>query len=85
MADSGMKVIEAVRELLSTFGPDSVIQFSNPDGRLALPTVIELVQTPSGVTQYQSLALLAATIRWAATETGRDESTVLEELTNNYR
>ncbi len=33
---------------------------------------------------YQSLALLAATIRWAAHETGRDEQEILDELGKNY-
>ena len=40
--------------------------------------------TPTEEAQYQSLALLAATIRWASAETGRDELAVLEELAKNY-
>jgi hypothetical protein len=33
---------------------------------------------------YQSLAILAATIRWAAHETSRTEEEILDELGKNY-
>jgi hypothetical protein len=41
------------------------------------------MQEPSGIVQYQSLALLAATIRWASHETGRNEFEILDELAKN--
>jgi hypothetical protein len=37
------------------------------------------------LSQYQSLALLAATIRWLSTESGRSETEILEVLAANFR
>jgi hypothetical protein len=42
------------------------------------------MQTPSAMTQYQCLAMLAATIRWVAHETSLTEDEFLDELGKNY-
>jgi hypothetical protein len=78
---TALKVVEAVRELLLTFRvADSVIGPSNSSGETPSSTVKELLESPTGSAQYSSLSLLAATIRWASSETGRDELEILEEL-----
>jgi hypothetical protein len=84
VGDAGLKVIDAVRELMSTFGPDSVVNRPDP-GQRPPSSLTEVTSAPTRATQYQSLAMLAATIRLLSHETGRDESTILDELAKNYR
>jgi hypothetical protein len=78
--DIGLKVIEAVQELLSSF-PIPSESAGQDDTRSmvqkAQPAVLDLIQSPSGMAQYQSLAMLAGIVRWASRETGRPEAEVL--------
>lgn len=84
-ADAGKVVLQAVRELLTAF-PKPGAPVQAPDGPLgpSLPTLSQVMQAPTGMTQYQSLAMLAATIRWVAHETSLTEEAVLDELGKNY-
>ena len=77
---AGDTIIQAVRELLGTFQTNS----TGIQSPVEMPTVTQLTQAPTAMAQYQSLALLAATIRWAAHETGRGEEELLDELAKNY-
>jgi hypothetical protein len=65
---AGNAVVEAVRELLAN----------------NFPRVTELTSTPTPMSQYAAVALIAATIRWASHETGRSETEILNELAANY-
>jgi len=80
IGETGASIVRAVRDLLSTF--------SRPAGSTGTPaespTLSQLITEPTSMAMYQSLALLAATIRWAARETGRDEQDILDELSKNY-
>jgi hypothetical protein len=84
-ADTGLKVIQAVRELVTSFtGPDAdAAPALGEDGNL--PTLGELTQNPNGFAQYQSIAMLAATVRWFSAESGRSEAEILEGLASNYK
>jgi hypothetical protein len=86
--ESGTKIIQAVRELLSAFplrenpGQDDT---TGPGDQRTQPITTDLIQNPTGLAQYQSLAMLAALIRWFSRESGRTEAELLEELAANYR
>ena len=89
VTDAGTKVITAVREILTSIsmpgegrGPTST---TTPGNVKAFATVGELTQNPDGMTQYQSLALLAAIVRWFSRESGRSEEEILEGMAANYR
>jgi hypothetical protein len=84
MAEAGLKVIDAVLELLDTFRAGSSIRPPEP-GQAALSTLTAVASVPTGATQYRSLAMLAATVRWLSHEAGREESAILDDLVNNYR
>ena len=82
--DVGAKVIEAVRELLSFSwipGESAHQEDATESGeQKTQPAVMDLIQSPNGMTQYQSLAMIAGLVRWASRETGRSEAEVLEEI-----
>ena len=65
---AGMTVVESVRELLAN----------------NLARVTELTSSPTPMSQYTAIALVAATVRWASHETGRSEDEILNELATNY-
>jgi hypothetical protein len=81
---TGSNIVQAVREMLNTF-PDPA-EAGRPSAGVPSEssTLNQLIQEPTALAMYQSLAMLAATIRWAAHETGRDEQEVLNELGKNY-
>jgi hypothetical protein len=88
-ADTGTKVIEAVRELLTAFpmpseSPGPTQNTASGDQR-SLSTAAELTQSPSGLSQYQSLAMLAGIVRWFSRESGRSEAEILDGLAANFR
>lgn len=82
--DSWTKIIQAVRELLSC----SLVSGQSADQRSttvsggpeALPTLMELIQSPAGLAQYQSLAMLASIIWWFSSESGHSEGEILDGL-----
>lgn len=81
---TGANIIQAVREMMRTF-PQSAGPGSSPAGPPEeSPALNQLMQEPTQIAMYQSLALLTATIRWASHETGRDEQELLDELGRNY-
>jgi len=65
---AGETVVEAVRALLAN----------------NFERVTELTSSPTPMSQYTAIALIAATIRWASHETGRSEDEILSELAANY-
>ena len=77
--DSGRQAIAAIRSTLATFGaePGGI----DPDEGVDLAAFVRDA-TPLQV--YQLVAIAAATIRWAAHETGRSEREILDELAENY-
>jgi len=79
--DTGNLVLQAVRELLTAFPMPGTGDPSKPPEGSALS---QLMQEPTAMTQYQSLAMLAAIIRWAAHETARTEEELVDELSKNY-
>jgi hypothetical protein len=82
--DTGGEIVQAVRELLATF-PLPAGTGEPPIGKPGTyPTLVQLTQEPTARVMYQSLAMIAATIRWAAHETGRDEQEVLDELGKKF-
>lgn len=83
-ADTGLKVIEAVRELVTSCTGPGTDTAPPPGEHGSLPTLSELTQNPNGVAQYQSIAMLAATVRWFSAETRRSEAEILEGLASNY-
>jgi hypothetical protein len=87
--DAGTKVIKAVKELLTSFptpGNEAGRQEGAPSSdRSTLSAITEMMQSPNDMVQYQSLAMLAATVRWFGRETGRSEDEILEGLAANYR
>jgi len=81
---TGANIVQAVREMMRTF-PQPAGAGAAPAGRPEeSPALNQLTQEPTPTAIYQSVALLAATIRWAAHETGRDEQEILDELGRNY-
>jgi len=86
--ESRTKVIQAVRELLSEFpmGRENPGQedTSGPSDERTQPVTTDLIQNPNGLAQYQSLAMLAALIRWFSRESGRTEAELLDELAASY-
>jgi len=86
--ESRTKVIQAVRELLSEFpmGRENPGQedTSGPGDERTQPVTTDLIQNPNGLAQYQSLAMLAALIRWFSRESGRTEAELLDELAASY-
>jgi hypothetical protein len=82
-ADTGIKIIAAIRELLA-FSPGDErpgsAQSTVPDNRRLPSTFAELTQNPSGLSQLLSLSMLAAIVRWFSSESGRSEAEILEEL-----
>ena len=90
VADTGTKLIEAVRELLLLSSSESRESpgptQTRATGDEASPSAMEeLMQNPSGMSQYQSLAMMAGLVRWFSHESGRSEGEILEALEANYR
>jgi hypothetical protein len=88
--EAGLRIIDAVREMLQKTVPGAPISPNaapeEPDASTKEPSALQdVLHDPSAIRQYQLLALLAATIRWMSHETGREESIILEELAHNYR
>jgi hypothetical protein len=87
--DIGIKIIEAVRELLSSFPiPAENTGHGHTTGSIERekePMAMDLIRRPDGMAQYQSLAMLAGMVRWASRETGRSEAEILEAMAANYR
>jgi hypothetical protein len=76
---AGREVIEATRELLAAF--------PTPGGMLSAsstPTLVRLMKAPTAMTQYQSIAMLAAVVRLAASQSGQSEGQLLDGLAANY-
>lgn len=83
-AGTTTKIIEVVRELLAAFpvetegpGPAQNTALGDHSWLLAFG---ELAQKPTGLSQMQSLSMLAAVIRWFSIESGRSEAEILERL-----
>jgi len=88
-ADTGTKVIEAVRELLTAFPMPGESRHTTPTrvtrDEGSPSAMVELTQNPSGMSQYQSLAMMAGLVRWFSRESGHSEAEILEALEANYR
>jgi hypothetical protein len=80
--EAGSVVLQAVRELLATFPMPGAEPSPGPPSEGSY--LGQVIQESSPATMYQSLAILAATIRWAAHETSRTEEEILDELGKNY-
>ena len=76
--------MEAVRELLATFPNPENTSVTNDAVVPEHEILSDLMANPTGLSQYISVALIAATIRWASHETGQPEETILSELASNY-
>jgi hypothetical protein len=77
-------VVEGVRALLDTFGPnDDDFEPGRSSGRLA-SSLQKLQERPSQYTTYLMIAFASVTIRWAAHETGRGEIEILDELATGF-
>jgi hypothetical protein len=102
--ESWTKIIQAVRELLSSAPtPDesesqqhtlSIIweqaqsrAVATPESgdQRTRPVLWDLIDEPNGLTQLQSLSMLAGVVRALSQETGRPEAVILEELTAAQR
>jgi len=83
-ADSATKIVEAVRELLAAFpmegGSPGPAQDTALGAQRSLPAFSELTRNPSGLSQLQSLSMLAAVVRWFSSESGLSEAEILERL-----
>jgi hypothetical protein len=97
--ESRTKIIQAVRELLSSFPmptdsegrPDTLsisweqarthaAATSESGGQRTRPVLSDLTDGPNGLTQLQSLQMLAAVIRAFSQESGRPEAEILQKL-----
>jgi hypothetical protein len=77
-AESGRRVIAAIRSGLAGFGPTGSLDGASIDEMLTF------VNSASSSDVYHLVALAAATIRWASHETGRSEAEIVAELAENY-
>jgi hypothetical protein len=77
-------VVEGVRALLDTFGSDDGEPKSDQSADQLVASLQNLQEDPPKSTTYLMIAFASATIRWAAHETGRSETDILNELASGF-
>jgi len=91
-AESGPSIIAAVRDYLAALPVEGEsldrAQSTGPDDQGALVALGNLAERSRGLgelAQIQSLALLAAVVRWFSSESGRSEAEILDTLESPFR